>query len=141
VGESVNNLAVVFTAQAKYKEAEGLYKRALAIREQALGPNHADVGQTLNNLALVYLAQAKYTEAAGLFERALAIPPAQGNRGKRKGVNGCFRHQPERKEKHRNGQRRANHEQRHELSKLSATHDVQHRPRQTRQTEGDGSEH
>ena len=88
MGESVNNLAVVFTAQAKYKEAEGLYKRALAIREQALGPNHADVGQTLNNLALVYLAQAKYTEAAGLFERALAIPPAQGNRGKRKGVNG-----------------------------------------------------
>ena len=35
-----------------------------------------------------------------------------------------IRHQPGRKEKHRNGQRRANHEQRHELSKLSATHDA-----------------
>ena len=29
------------------REAEGLYKRALAIREQARGANHADVGQTL----------------------------------------------------------------------------------------------
>ena len=36
-----------------------------------------------------------------------------------------LRQQPERKEKHRDGQRRANHEQRHELSKLSARHDTQ----------------
>jgi tetratricopeptide (TPR) repeat protein len=63
----------VFQAQGKYSEAEGLYKRALVIREKVLGANHPDVGQTLNNLALVYVAQAKYTEAAGLFERALAI--------------------------------------------------------------------
>ena len=47
------------------------------------------------------------------------------------------RQQPERKEKHRNGQRRANHEQRHELSKLSATHEMQRRRRQTNQTEGE----
>ena len=60
-------------AQGKYTEAEGLFKRALAIREKALGVNHADVGQILNNLALVYGAQAKYTEAEGLFKRALAI--------------------------------------------------------------------
>ena len=45
----------------------------MAIREKALGANHADVGQTLNNLALVYRAQGKYTEAEGLFKRALAI--------------------------------------------------------------------
>jgi hypothetical protein len=32
--------------------------------------------------------------------------------------------QPERKEKHRNGQRRANHEQHPKLSKLSARHDT-----------------
>src|SRR5262249_832551 len=41
------------------------------------------------------------------------------------------RQQPERKEKRRNGQRRANHEQHHELSKPSATHDVQHQRRYT----------
>ena len=57
VGQTLNNLAIVYRRQGKYSEAEGLYKRALAIREKALGANHGDVGQTLNNLALVYLEQ------------------------------------------------------------------------------------
>ena len=47
-------------AQGKYSEAEGLYKRALAIREQALGASHPDVAQTLANLANVYRDQGKY---------------------------------------------------------------------------------
>ena len=64
---------IVYWTQGKYSEAEGLFKRALVIREKALGANHADVGQTLNNLAGVYRAQGKYSEAEGLFKRALAI--------------------------------------------------------------------
>jgi tetratricopeptide (TPR) repeat protein len=70
---ALNKLGIAFQSQGKHVEAEGLFKRALTIREKVLGANHSDVGQTLNNLALVYGAQAKYTEAAGLFERALAI--------------------------------------------------------------------
>jgi tetratricopeptide (TPR) repeat protein len=70
---ALNKLGIVCWKQGKYTEAEGLFKRALAIREKALGANHPDVGQTLNNLALVYGAQVKYTEAEGLFKRALAI--------------------------------------------------------------------
>jgi tetratricopeptide (TPR) repeat protein len=70
---ALNRLGIVCWWQGKYTEAEGLFKRALAIREKALGAKHPDVGQTLNNLALVYGAQAKYTEAEGLFKRALAI--------------------------------------------------------------------
>ena len=31
--------------EGKYSEAEGLYKRALAIREKALGANHLDVAR------------------------------------------------------------------------------------------------
>ena len=46
---ALNNLANVYSAQGKYSDAEGLYKRALAIRETALGANHLDVGQTLHN--------------------------------------------------------------------------------------------
>ena len=57
VGESFNNLALVYRAQGKYEEAEGLFKRALAIREKALGASHPDVGQTLSNLANVYRDQ------------------------------------------------------------------------------------
>ena len=45
------------------------------------------------------------------------------------------RQQPERKEKHRSGQRRANHEQRHELSKLRATYEDA-TPTQTNQPNG-----
>src|SRR6476660_8019771 len=41
---ALNKLAIVVQAQGKYGEAEGLYKRALAIREKTLGANHSDVG-------------------------------------------------------------------------------------------------
>jgi tetratricopeptide (TPR) repeat protein len=43
---ALNKLAIVFRAQGKHTEAEGLFKHALAIREKALGANHPAVGQT-----------------------------------------------------------------------------------------------
>jgi tetratricopeptide (TPR) repeat protein len=70
---ALNKLGIVFQAQDKYTDAEGLFKRALAIREKALGANHADVGQSLNNLAYAYHAQSKYSEAEALYKRALPI--------------------------------------------------------------------
>ena len=73
MGQTLNNLANVYRAQGKYSEAEGLFKRALAIREKALGASHPDVGQTLHNLANLYLNQGKYSEAEGLYKRALVI--------------------------------------------------------------------
>jgi len=63
----------VVHAQGKYGEAEGLFKRVLAIREKALGSRHPDVGQTLHNLAFAYTNQGKYTDAEGLYKRALVI--------------------------------------------------------------------
>ena len=63
----------MYAHQGKYADAEGLSKRALAIREKALGEDHPDVAKTLNNLAGVYLAQGKYADAEGLYKRALAI--------------------------------------------------------------------
>ena len=63
----------MYQDQRKYPEAEGLLKRALVIREKALGANHPDVAQTLNILASLYRAQGKYSEAEGLYKRALAI--------------------------------------------------------------------
>jgi CHAT domain-containing protein/tetratricopeptide (TPR) repeat protein len=70
---TLNNLALVYWEQGRYADAEGLYKRALAIREKALGASHPDVAQALNNLAVVYAKQAKYADAEGLYKRALAI--------------------------------------------------------------------
>ena len=59
--------------QGRYADAEPLYKRALAVREKTLGPDHPDVAQTLNNLALLYYNQGRYAEAEPLYKRALAI--------------------------------------------------------------------
>jgi tetratricopeptide (TPR) repeat protein len=40
---ALNKLGIVYWKQGKYSEAEGLHKRALAVREQALGTSHPDV--------------------------------------------------------------------------------------------------
>jgi tetratricopeptide (TPR) repeat protein len=50
----LNNLANLYKAQNKYDEAEPLYKRSLAIREKAVGPDHPFVAVGLNNLADLY---------------------------------------------------------------------------------------
>ncbi|CAN0589164.1 unnamed protein product, partial [Laminaria digitata] len=40
-----------------YAEAGPLYKRSLAIKEKALGPEHPSVATSLNNLALLLKTQ------------------------------------------------------------------------------------
>jgi len=73
VGETLNNLAVLYSTQGTYDKAEPLYKRSLAIREKALGLEHSHVDTSLNNLAALYEAQGKYAEAGKLEARAKAI--------------------------------------------------------------------
>ena len=70
---ALNNLATMYAERGKYEDAEGLYKRALIIREQTLGANHLDVASTLGNLANVYSEQGKYGDAEGLYTRALVV--------------------------------------------------------------------
>jgi tetratricopeptide (TPR) repeat protein len=69
----LNDAAVYLDDHAQYTQAEPLLERALAIREEVLGPKHPDTAQSLNNLALLYDAQGKYEEAEPLYERAVAI--------------------------------------------------------------------
>jgi tetratricopeptide (TPR) repeat protein len=61
--------------QGRYAEAEPLYKRSLAIREKALGPDHPDVALSLNNLAGLYDNQGRYAEAEPLYKRSLIGEP------------------------------------------------------------------
>lgn len=70
---SLGNLAVVYSAQGRYAEAEPLYVRALGIQQEKKGIEHPDVALTLVNLAEVYKAQGRYPEAEPLYKRALAI--------------------------------------------------------------------
>lgn len=59
--------------QLSHDEQLFLARRALAIREQIYGPDHATVVQSLTNIATVYLIQRKYNEAFPLAQRALEI--------------------------------------------------------------------
>ncbi len=70
---SLGYLGEVYRLQRRYAEAEPLHKRALAIREKALGAEHPRIATSLNNLALVYHDQGRYAEAEPLHKRSLAI--------------------------------------------------------------------
>jgi len=69
----INNMAMVYYENAKYKEAEPLMQRVVKILENPGGqplPNYAGV---LNNMALLYQATNRLVEAEPLMERALKI--------------------------------------------------------------------
>ena len=72
-GRSLNNMAELYRAEARYTEAELLFKRALALHEKASGPDHPDVSLPLCNIAELYRDQGRYVEAEALYRRALAI--------------------------------------------------------------------
>ena len=52
--------------------AEPLYRRALAIWETQLGPDHPDVARCLSNLADFYHERGRLSAAESLYTRALA---------------------------------------------------------------------
>ena len=60
-------------AEARYAEAEPLFKRSLAILEKALGPEHPDVAASLENYASLLRQTARADEAERLEARAKAI--------------------------------------------------------------------
>lgn len=70
---SLNNLAVLYDTHGDYAKATPLQKRALAIREKALGPKHPNVALSLENLAALYRATKRDTDAEPLEQRAAMI--------------------------------------------------------------------
>ena len=70
---SLNNLAGLYKSTGRYAQAEPLYVRSLAIREQQLGADHPDTAQSLNNLAALYKSMGRYAEAEPRYLRALKI--------------------------------------------------------------------
>jgi tetratricopeptide (TPR) repeat protein len=63
----------LYESQGRYGEAEPLFKRSLAIREKARGPDHPDVARSLSSLAELYRSQGRDDEAEPLLKRALEI--------------------------------------------------------------------
>ncbi|KAH7130886.1 hypothetical protein EDB81DRAFT_905517, partial [Dactylonectria macrodidyma] len=52
-------LGVLYSDRGKFKDAEGMYGRALEDREKALGPNHTSTLDTVNNLGNLCLRQGR----------------------------------------------------------------------------------
>jgi hypothetical protein len=71
VAVNLNNLAALRQAGGDAREAEELYRRALALKEKLRGANHPDVAVTANNLAVLYKHQGRYADAERLYRRAL----------------------------------------------------------------------
>jgi len=72
----LNQLGLLLKAKARHREAEPLYRRALAIDEASHGPDHPDVASGLNNVALLLRETNRLKEAEPLYRRALAIDEA-----------------------------------------------------------------
>ena len=64
---------MLYREQGKYTQAEPLIRRALAIREKALGPEHAQVATVLENYAALLHKFNRDAEADKMGARAQAI--------------------------------------------------------------------
>jgi tetratricopeptide (TPR) repeat protein len=64
---------LLYKAQGKYAEAEPLHKRALKIREKALGPEHPEVAAVCENMAELCRQIGKEDEAKKFEARARKI--------------------------------------------------------------------
>jgi tetratricopeptide (TPR) repeat protein len=70
VADTLNNLALVYRAQGKQKDAEDLLLQALSI-DTHMQETHNKSARSLNNLANLYQEQNRYQEAEALFLQAL----------------------------------------------------------------------
>ena len=70
---SLDNLAALYRMRGKYREAEPLCLRTLAVKERAFGPASANVASTLKDLVEIDRALGRPEEAEAYNARALAI--------------------------------------------------------------------
>jgi tetratricopeptide (TPR) repeat protein len=69
----LNQSGLYLYGRAEFRPAQALYERALAIHEEALGPNHPNVAIDLGNLGAALHDQGDLEGARARHERALAI--------------------------------------------------------------------
>ena len=65
----LNGLALLYRDQEKYAEAEPLFKRSIAIIEQALGPDYPTLAVRLENYAALLRRTGRVTEVDNLEAR------------------------------------------------------------------------
>ena len=73
VARALERIAIYHFCKQEYIEAVPIHKRALAIRQEVLGPRHKLVGSSMTNLAVLYRRLGRYAEAELLYEDALSV--------------------------------------------------------------------
>ncbi|MBA2683057.1 MAG: tetratricopeptide repeat protein [Gemmatimonadaceae bacterium] len=74
---TLTELGQVAFSLRDFTQAESYFRRALTIREQALGTESVDLMQALNDLAAPYYLRGELEQAERLYRRALTIGEAQ----------------------------------------------------------------
>ena len=69
----MNTLAALLKANARYAEAEALYKRLIALVERLHSPDYSELGIELTNLADLYNQVGNDPEAEALLLRSVSI--------------------------------------------------------------------
>jgi TonB family protein len=69
----LNATVMKLYGEGKYDEAIPLARRALELREKALGPDHKDLVPLLANLGELFRSKRKYSDAESYFARALKV--------------------------------------------------------------------
>jgi tetratricopeptide (TPR) repeat protein len=73
VANSLNTLAMIYTNQNNFKQAEPAFQRALSISLQSLGPEHPTTLKILINYARMLRKARRNTKAEEMEARAEAI--------------------------------------------------------------------
>ncbi|MBL8954774.1 MAG: serine/threonine protein kinase [Myxococcaceae bacterium] len=73
VGRVLTLFGMIADARGQYAKSTALLRRALEVREQALGKGHPDLANQLMNLATALEREGDYDEALALARRALDI--------------------------------------------------------------------
>ncbi|MBL9100768.1 MAG: serine/threonine protein kinase [Myxococcales bacterium] len=73
LGETLNDLAMIASAERRYTEAHGHYQRAREILEQALGPHHPNLAFVAHNEARLFDKQGDFVAARTRYTAALAL--------------------------------------------------------------------
>lgn len=69
----LNRTGLSLAEAGDYRGAEPYIRQGLAIRENALGPDHPDVGESRNNLAELLVHEGRFAGAESMLREALAI--------------------------------------------------------------------
>lgn len=69
----LNTLGIVYGGAHRWREAEGAYRRSLAIWEKVAGANHPEVAAVVNNLGSLLVGIGRHAEAEPFYRRAVTI--------------------------------------------------------------------